>query len=312
MRKFSTSLLVILVSSIFMLNGQDAVMKEDNHLCLQCHSQQTFTMFNDWTNAEERRLMNPYHIIDTTLFLSGVHKTFSCIDCHSMDYETYPHMRELKLEPMATCIDCHGGDPMYEKFQFDRIDEEFQKSVHFEKGGDHFTCNKCHNQHYYRTIARTSTLVSDIVSADNQMCLSCHTDAARYRLTSIHEFPVFTEVHSWLPNHELHFRSVRCIDCHTEIENDLIVSHNILAKEHAVKNCSECHSGSSRLQATLYRYENIQLRQAHGAFASILLDQPYIIGANQVPLFKYLSVGLLIATILGVAIHATVRIITKK
>jgi len=311
-RFFSLFLFLLMATSIDTLSGQDVVMRSDNHNCLNCHSRQTFTMFNDWTGQEERRLMNPYHIIDTVLYLNGVHRTFACIDCHSMEYETYPHLRELKLEPLATCIDCHGGDPHYEKYQFDRIDEEFQKSVHFLKGGEHFTCNKCHNQHYYRTIARTSTNVSDIVSADNQMCLSCHTDAARYRLTSVHEFPVFREVHSWLPNHELHFRSVRCIDCHTEVDNELIISHNILPKEQAVKNCSECHSANSLLQASLYRYENIQQRQTNGVFASILLEQPYIIGANQVPLFKYLSVGLLIATILGILIHATVRIILKK
>lgn len=312
MKQLILSFLLILIYSVSALNAQEAIMKEDNHHCLDCHSRQTFTMFNDWTNNEERRLMNPYHIIDTMLYLGGVHKTFSCIDCHSMDYETYPHLRELKLEPMATCIDCHGGDPTYEHYQFDRIDEEFQKSVHFEKGGEHFTCNKCHNQHYYKTIARTSANVSDIVSADNQMCLSCHTDAARYRQTTIHEFPVFREVHSWLPNHELHFRSVRCIDCHTAVENDLMISHNILSKEHAVKNCSECHSANSLLQASLYRYENIQMREEQGLFASVLLVQPYIIGANQVPLFKFLSVGLLIATILGIFIHASFRIFKKK
>ena len=91
-----------------------------------------------------------------------------------------------------------------------------------------------------------------------------------------------------------------------------MISHNILSKEHAVKNCSECHSANSLLQASLYRYENIQMREEQGLFASVLLVQPYIIGANQVPLFKFLSVGLLIATILGIFIHASFRIFKKK
>jgi hypothetical protein len=281
MKQLILSFLLILIYSVSALNAQDAIMREDNHHCLDCHSRQTFTMFNDWTNNEERRLMNPYHIIDTMLYLGGVHKTFSCIDCHSMDYETYPHLRELKLEPMATCIDCHGGDPTYEHYQFDRIDEEFQKSVHFEKGGEHFTCNKCHNQHYYKTIARTSTNVSDIVSADNQMCLSCHTDAARYRQTTVHEFPVFREVHSWLPNHELHFRSVRCIDCHTAVENDLMISHNILSKEHAVKNCSECHSANSCCRPLYTDMKIFRCEKNKGYLPLFYLYNPILLGQTR-------------------------------
>ena len=308
--KFLVSL--FLVTGFYTADGQEVVMRSENALCLGCHSQQTFTMFNEWTGREERRLMNPYHIIDTTLFLTGVHQTFSCVDCHSMDYEEYPHLRELKLEPMMSCNDCHGGDPYYAHYQFDRIEEEFEKSVHYLKGGDNFSCAKCHNQHYYRPTARTSANVADIVSADNQMCLSCHTDAARYRLTTVQDFPVFREVHAWLPNHELHFRSVRCIDCHTAFEDDLMVAHNILTKEEAVRNCSECHSANTLLRATLYRYENIQSRQTNGVFASILQEQPYIIGANQVPIFKFLSVALLLATIFGIAIHATVRVVSKR
>jgi hypothetical protein len=91
-----------------------------------------------------------------------------------------------------------------------------------------------------------------------------------------------------------------------------MISHNILPKEQSVKNCSECHSANSLLQASLYRYENIQARKTEGVFASILQEQPYIIGANQVPVFKYLSISMLIITLLGIFIHALMRMFLIK
>ncbi len=303
---------LLLLIPMAMTLAQEPGMREENHHCLSCHAEQTYSFFNEWTEKEERRLMNPFHIIDTNLYLSGVHKSFSCIDCHSMDYETYPHARELKLEPLATCIDCHGGDDTYAQYHFEDIDAEFSKSVHAVKGGEHFTCGKCHNQHYYKVIARTSSNIEDIVSADNQMCLSCHTNATRYRLTSVHDYPDFSSVHAWLPNHELHFRSVRCIDCHTSVKDSLMVPHNILGKENAVRNCSECHSANSMLQATLYKYENLQAREKSGFLSAITQERPYIIGANQVPLFKILSVSILLATLAGIIIHALVRLFHRK
>lgn len=305
--------LLILTTTQITLQAQDLIMKEENRVCLECHSKQTYTMFNDWTGMDERRLMNPYHIIDTMLYLVGVHKTFSCTDCHSMDYENYPHDRELKLEPLATCLDCHAGDPNYEQYHFEKIDEEFQKSVHFTKAGDLFTCSKCHNQHYYRTTARTSSQVSEIVSADNAMCLSCHSNPARFSLAASHEFPIINDVHaSWLPNHELHWRSVRCIDCHTEFNDELMVSHNILPKEKAVKNCAECHSANTMLKATLYKYENIQARQQGGLLTSIQSGQAYIIGANQIPLFKYISIAVILLLFAGISVHIAFRLVYKK
>ncbi len=308
LRLLGLSLLV----AFFTAGAEEAVMRTENHLCLTCHASQTYSFFNEWTQKEERRLMNPFHIIDTNLYLAGVHRSFSCVDCHSMDYGSYPHARELKLEPLTTCIDCHGGDDTYAKYHFEQIDADFQQSVHFVKGGEYFTCGKCHNQHYYKVIARTSDNIADIVSADNQMCLSCHTNASRYRLTSVHEYPEFSEVHAWLPNHELHFRSVRCVDCHTSAKDTLLVPHNILPKEQAVKNCSQCHSTNSMLRATLYKYENLQPKEQNRLIRAIKQERPYIIGANQVPLFKNLSVALLLATILGILIHAIFRVILNK
>ena len=185
---------------------------EQNQTCLKCHTSQTFSLYNDWTEREEKRLMNPLYILDTLKLALGVHNSFNCVDCHSMDYETYPHNGELKLEPLMTCIDCHGGDETYASWKFDEIEEEFHKSVHYEVYGDQFSCSKCHSQHYYRPIARLSSSLAEIVEADNNMCLSCHDNMAKYQLVSDTANLQVVQIHNWLPNQDLHFRRVRCIE----------------------------------------------------------------------------------------------------
>lgn len=306
---------------MFMARGQS--VPEQNQTCLKCHSTHTFTMYNDWTEQEEKRLMNPFYILDTIQLATGVHNAFSCIDCHSMEYETYPHNGELKLEPMMTCIDCHGGDPNYEDWQFDRIEEEFQKSVHFETHGEQFSCSKCHSQHYYRATARTSSNLREIVDYSNKMCLSCHDNMTRYQLVSDQENPQLVEVHNWLPNQALHFRRVRCIECHTEVQDSLMVSHNVLRKEHATKNCVECHSANSMLQASLYKYQNLRTRADAGEnYQKSILGlftvnrsgedfstEYYVIGASRVPYLNTIYAIIFFAAIAGIVVHTILRLI---
>ncbi len=302
---------VLLVVSLSVNSQESRPLSEGALHCLTCHGNQTYTLQNPWTGQEEKRLMNPYFIIDTTHYRTGVHRTFSCTDCHATDYETYPHAAELKLEPLSTCLDCHGGDDTYAKYQFERIDEEFQKSVHFVKSGESFTCSKCHNQHYYKPTARNSSTVSEIVSYNNAMCLSCHNNLARFQLVSDQQNPVLAQVHAWLPNQELHFRNVRCIECHTQVTDTLMVSHNILSKEHAVQKCVECHSSNSMLKASLYKYQNLQARSGKGALGAVLQNESYLIGANQVPALKLLSILIFVAALAGVLLHSVFRF-TKK
>ncbi len=78
-------------------------LKADND-CLRCHANTTHSIYNDWTERNEKRLMNPYFILDSLRMQAGVHGSFGCVDCHSSDYETYPHQGELKLEPLSITI----------------------------------------------------------------------------------------------------------------------------------------------------------------------------------------------------------------
>jgi hypothetical protein len=282
-----------------------------NHTCLKCHSGQTYSFHNELMDSEEKRLMNPYYILDTVALKTGVHNLFDCTDCHSYEYSTYPHIATLKLEPLNTCLDCHGGDESYASYQFEKIEEEFQKSIHYQVYGENFSCAKCHSQHTYAATARTAENVREIVEYSNEMCLSCHNDMKSYRLMSGRENPQIVEVHNWLPNQELHFKNVRCIECHTEVVDGLMVSHKIIEKENAVRNCVECHTSDSRLKASLYKYQNLQQRSESGTFKTVLANESYVIGTQQIPLLKLLSIIIFIATLGGIIIHSIFRILKK-
>ena len=283
-----------------------------NHPCLKCHSQPTYSFYNEITDKQEKRLMNPYYILDTIAMASGVHHNFDCTDCHSYEYTNWPHDAKLKLEPMLTCLDCHGGDESFASYQFERIDEEVKKSVHYQVYGDNFTCSKCHDQHTYRPMARRSDNVLEIVDYSNKMCLSCHNDMKKYETVANHANPQLVKVHSWLPNQELHFSHVRCIECHTNVTDSLMVSHDILPKEKAVRNCVECHTSNSRLKASLYKYQNLQARAGNGKLNTVLSNESYIIGTHQSPFLKLLSIIIFMAAFAGIVIHLIFRIIIKK
>jgi len=303
-------ILLFFVSSLSLF-AQSNYDNAKNHMCLKCHSSQIISYHNDVTDKEQKKLMNPYYIIDSTAIKNGVHKSFDCTDCHSYEYSTYPHQANLKLEPMANCLDCHGGDPTFATYQFEKINEEFQKSVHFKVSGDDFTCGKCHNQHTYHPTARSSSDVLEIVAYSNSLCLSCHNDMNKYELVSGHENPKLIQIHDWLPNQELHFKHVRCIECHTEVVDSLMVSHNILSKDKAVRKCVECHNTDSRLKASLYKYTNLQSRSDGSSVKSILYNESYVIGSQQFPLLKKLSFIIFFLAISVMFIHLFFRYIKK-
>ncbi len=301
---------LLLVSSYSV--ADEVQLSEANKHCLECHANQTFKFYNEWMETTSIRMMNPFYIIDSISYLSGVHGSFNCFDCHSPDYETYPHNAELKLEPLNTCIDCHGGDETYADFKFDMIEEEFSKSIHYKISGESFTCSKCHNPHYYKTTARMSASINEIVSYNNTMCLSCHNNDLKYQTVSGTQLPQLGVVHDWLPNQELHFQKVRCIECHTQVVDSFMVSHNILPKEEALNDCNGCHSANSLLKASLYKYQNIQARSEEGKLGALISNEAYIIGANQNPFLKLISWIIFGITLFAIALHWIFRTIKRK
>ncbi|MEZ5197441.1 MAG: cytochrome c3 family protein [Bacteroidales bacterium] len=142
---------------------------------------------------------------------------FSLHDCHSYDYNDFPHSGELRMEESYNCIDCHGGDETWADYNFERIDEEFHTSVHSTKHSEEFTCWMCHNPHEYKITARTNDNLKETIVYDNEICMSCHTDINKYQLISFKDNPNIIDQHEWLPNQAVHFLNVRCIECHARL-----------------------------------------------------------------------------------------------
>lgn len=301
-----------LLFQILTLIGQDVPGPSREHNCLKCHAHIDYSFTNPLIGMEEKRLMNPYYILDTVQIATGVHRNFDCIDCHSSEYRTWPHKGELKLEPLFNCIDCHGGDETFAKYQFDRIDEEYHKSVHFTVSGDHFKCSSCHNPHYYRPMIRDAQSMTETIKYDNNMCLSCHSNKDKFSLLSFRGLYDVLDRHEWLPNQPLHFQNVRCIECHAEVNDTLLVAHNILSKEKAVKLCVECHSANSILMASLYRYKARENRSEFGFINAAILSESYVIGANRNYFLNMLSLAIFGIVILAIIGHAVLRKISRK
>jgi hypothetical protein len=133
----------------------------------------------------------------------------------------------------------------------------------------------------------------------------------KYQLISGQENPQIVQIHDWLPNQALHFKHVRCIECHTEVADSLMVSHNILSKDLAVRKCAECHNADSRLKASLYKYTNLQTRSEDGSVKFIISNPSYVIGSMQFPLLNKFSYIIFLLTIGAICVHLFFRYLKK-
>lgn len=293
------------------LNYDPVEHSTENSKCFQCHGRHTYSYYNEILEHDVTKRMNPYFRIDSVLYYDQNHKSFECVDCHSYDYRTFPHDCELRMEPLPVCIDCHGGDEDFARFHFEVIEMEFQQSVHATKHSDEFTCWMCHNPHTYKISARTSENIKEVIVYDNNICLSCHADIDKYQLITDMTNPNILETHEWLPNQLLHFSSVRCIECHTQISDSALVAHHVQIKDKAVKLCVECHSSNSRLMATLYKFQATEARSIYGFFNASVLNNTYIIGANRNLYLNVASFIILGFVVIGIFIHVILRIMIK-
>lgn len=284
---------------------------EQNHTCFQCHGHKTYHFFNEVTGMTIKERMNPYFIVDSADFYNSNHWNFMCTDCHSPEYENFPHSGALRMDPKATCLDCHGGDETYASYHFEEIEAEFTESVHSTKHSQDFSCWMCHNPHTYKINASNNDNIKQTIIYDNNICLSCHADINKYQLISDQQNPDILVKHDWLPNQKLHFANVRCIECHAKTNDSILVAHLIQPKEFAVKKCVECHSQNSILTASLYKFQAKEERSKLGFFNASLMGDSYIIGANRNYYLNVISIFLYGFALLVILIHVIFRI-TKK
>ncbi len=292
---------------------QDAPAYADNEYCLRCHSSGYFTLSDSVSGLSRRQPMCDNFNIPKDKFYKSVHRSFGCTDCHSAEYKNFPHATALRFEPAFACIDCHGGDENFAKYHFEEIDAEYTKSVHYKLENGEFTCWKCHNPHSYVPLARRDSLTTNFVVESNKMCLECHGDIDKLHLLSDRELTGVIKKHDWLPNQSLHFKSVRCIECHSAQNSDILISHNILPKDSAISDCVKCHSGNSILMGTLYKFRTIESRKSFGFVNSAIIDNnSYVIGANHSKLMNIAGVCIILMTFLAIAIHTFFRIRKSK
>jgi len=283
----------------------------DNERCFKCHGQRVYEYTNENIGRQVKALMFSERIVDRNKFYQSNHKSFSCTDCHSDEYTKFPHPGELRMEQMYNCIDCHGGDEKFAKFHFEEIEAEYKKSVHFKLEDEGFSCWKCHGPHDYKISIRNKTNLKETILYDNNICLNCHANYSHFQLLSEKEEINILKKHEWLPNQATHFKSVRCIECHAETDDTVLVSHLIKPKEEAVKKCNECHSQNSLLMSTLYKFESKEQRK-DGFFNGIILNQSYVIGANRNEYLNIISLVISAVIIIIIGIHVYFRVTGKR
>ncbi len=278
--------------------------KEVNQNCFRCHSMATLSYRDTTTGIIKSLSVSPEE------FYNSNHKDLECIDCHSKDFQTFPHNAKLKNENLY-CLNCHKDEPKFKQFHFETIEKEFKQSIHYQKLGNKFTCFDCHDPHSFEIHARISKDIKETVLYDNLICLNCHENNSRIKYLSGKILPSLYAAHSWLPHIDLHWQSVRCIDCHTS-PNAPGVSHVILPKEKAVKNCVECHSKNSLLLQTLYKFESKRSRNKEGFLNAVILNNSYVIGATRNYYLNLLSFIIFGLTLIALSVHGFLRIKSKK
>jgi hypothetical protein len=280
----------------------------DNERCFKCHGQEKYQYTNETLGRQVNDLMCSNRIIRRGEFYQSNHKSFSCTDCHSEEYVKFPHSGELRMLEKFNCIDCHGGDEKYANYHFEEIEKEFQESTHFIKLKDEgFTCWKCHDPHTYKISVRDAGNLKETIAYDNAICLNCHSDFNQYQLLTEKSEINLIQKHDWLPNQAAHIANVRCIECHTRVNDSIPVAHLIKPKEQAVRLCNECHSQNSLLMASLYKFESKEKRH-DGFFNGIILNESYVIGANRNQYLNILSILILAGVIGVIIIHIAFRI----
>lgn len=289
----------------------DSVSNEAPRACFDCHASGRYQYLNTASGKVMNRRMCSDYQLDSARYHSSVHGSFGCTDCHSAGFEAYPHPAEAKMEEQWACIDCHGYDENFAQYHFEKIQEEFEKSVHFTRDGN-FTCWQCHDAHTYKPIARRDSSIGDVIEASNAMCLKCHSNIQHMGFAPGEALKQILADHEWLPNAQLHFKRVRCIECHTQTNDTLLVAHNIVPGSQAVRNCVECHSRDSKLMYSLYRYQVPAERNKFGFLNAKLVKDYFVIGANRNYYLNIASLVIFGLILGGIVVHIVLRIISKR
>ncbi len=280
----------------------------ENARCLTCHvgdsahAQQGGLLFGVPSNGDGTLRQSPG-------FLASNHGSMACTTCNVGAFRDYPHVAARGAMPAASldCAECHAT-------RTPRIEAEIARSVHARRYGDSLTCTTCHDPHVMVSGAR-ATDPRALVAQDNAACLSCHGSAAaapRFagQVVPAVARPDIDAIHAWLPNPGRHWAAVRCIDCHTPMVAPtalLGVSHRIVGKDEARRDCATCHTVDSALRATLYRHLHSGEASARGLQNAAIARSSYVIGATRNTTLDAGAILAVLAVLLGVLGHGFLR-----
>ncbi|WP_295888336.1 cytochrome c3 family protein [uncultured Thiohalocapsa sp.] len=271
----------------------------DSPECMRCHWMETMA----YRDRETREIVNLS--IDRDAYEHSVHHELACRDCHDRGYKHYPH-RTSSADENLQCVECHEdrqGDEHHQPPKLDAFAIQYQDSVHAKQDEEPFSCFSCHNPHRFRPLPN-DTPVPQVVAANNNLCLDCHTELRS---------PV-PKGHDWLPRPQQHWAAVRCIDCHTPVEGrDLYApSHEMLGAEESNQNCVECHSQGGQLLAQLYVHRAEQEREQEGFLAHAIYNDAYIIGMSRSPLIDLIGLAIVGLMVIGIGAHGFGRYLAHK
>ncbi len=237
-------------------------------------------------------------------FRGADHGDVPCLECHVEGVDSFPHTEA----EMLGCMGCHPRDDLddaqeSETYDFPRMEEQFRETVHYTEHPQAFTCEGCHDPHYFRATARLAT--PRVILQDNNVpCLNCHTQDAVGPLADPSDAGLVAD-HAWLRHTELHMDNTRCVDCHTDTDHP--EAHDLRVGDDAEQGCVSCHTLESILISRLYRYHAEKDGHPWGFTNPVLLDDGYVMGANRHVLFDRLTYLLLGVPCLVLAFSALVR-----
>jgi len=267
--------------------------------CFACHSPEGMKSppRSDMDSAKLATLLQ-----DAGQYRASVHRHVECTLCHGAGTKVYPHAPAASQQ-ISPCSECHAAK-VY------RMEEQFKKSVHAKDLKDKFTCWSCHDPHIYN-IATNIRDPKAIVAQDNTMCIDCHNSDlqfSKFAPVGKHR-PNIDRIHEWLPNTKLHWESVRCVECHTPPSR--LMSHEVLDKTKAEKNCVSCHTQNSSLRTRLYRHLVSEEQQLYGFVNSVIVPHAYVIGATRNPVLDSIMSVLILLALAGASVHGLLRIAAK-
>lgn len=274
-----------------------------NAECFACHSEEGLKNLPKVEGIDVGKLKGLLHNPDH--YYGADHQRLACTKCHSEGYDDFPHEPDAK-DSTGTCSDCHSKKATL-------IEKQFDQSVHAELS-DKITCTTCHNPHQMRLSDKQAD-VRKTVQQDNRVCLACHDSEERFAKFAPEKKkrPPIDEIHDWLPNTRLHWKAVRCVECHTPaVAAGEMLSHEILSKDKAERRCLTCHSANSSLKSRLYRHLAKEEQEKFGFAHSVILAKSYVLGATRHPLIDTLVLIAFGAMIVGLLAHALGRIIARN